>query len=65
MAALLRLPEVRKRVGLSTPTIYRLMKKGDFPGSVKLTPNGRAVAWLESEVDSWVESRQAERGEVA
>ncbi|MDN3523525.1 helix-turn-helix transcriptional regulator [Halomonas ramblicola] len=64
MAVLLRLPEVRKRVGLSTPTIYRLMKKGEFPRSVKLTPNGRAVAWKESDVDAWSESRPG-RGEVA
>lgn len=64
MAALLRLPEVRKLVGLSTPTIYRLMKKGEFPSSVKLTPNGRAVAWHKADVDAWIESRGV-RGEVA
>lgn len=55
MAVLLKLPEVRERVALSTPTIYRLIKKGDFPRPVHLGP--RAVAWVEDEVETWIEQR--------
>lgn len=32
----LRLPEVRKRVGLSTPTIYRHIAAGRFPRPVRI-----------------------------
>lgn len=62
MAVIIRLPEVRDMVGLSVPTIYRQMKQGAFPQSVKLTPNGRAVGWYKSEVEDWLESRRAADG---
>ncbi|WP_106231275.1 helix-turn-helix transcriptional regulator [Halomonas ventosae] len=63
MAVIIRLPEVRAMVGLSIPTIYRQMKQGTFPKSVKLTPNGRAVGWYRSEVEDWQASRrQTDKG---
>ena len=31
------------------------MSQGQFPKSVSI--GGRAVAWLESEVDSWIQER--------
>ncbi|WP_445005478.1 helix-turn-helix transcriptional regulator [Halomonas mongoliensis] len=65
MAALLKRPEVRQRTTLSDSSLYRLIEKGEFPRPIKVNPNGRAVAWLESEVDAWIESRLAEREEVA
>ena len=48
----LRLPEVRRRTGLSTATIYRMMDRGQFPSKVQLSVN--AVAWYESDVSRWV-----------
>jgi prophage regulatory protein len=62
---LLRLPEVKARIGLQTTQIYEYMARGDFPKSVKLCPSGRAVGWLESEVNAWIEARIAEREAVA
>lgn len=52
---ILRLPAVCNKIGLSKPTVYRLMKQGRFPKSVPLT-GIRAVGWIESEVDAWAES---------
>lgn len=52
---LLRLPEVIRRVGYSRPSIYRKIDRTEFPAPVQL--GGRAVAWLESEIDAWIESR--------
>lgn len=49
---LLRLPAVRERTGLSTPTIYRRQADGTFPMSVKIGMN--AVAWYESDIDDFV-----------
>ncbi|MEG3089598.1 helix-turn-helix transcriptional regulator [Sphingomonas sp. PB4P5] len=50
--SLVRLPEVRRRTGLSTPTIYRKMKVGEFPGRIALSAN--VVAWYESDINRWV-----------
>ena len=51
---LLRLPAVRDRTGLSTPTIYRRQAEGSFPKSIKIGLN--AVAWYESDIDEFVAS---------
>ncbi|HBP6664557.1 MULTISPECIES: helix-turn-helix transcriptional regulator [Pseudomonadaceae] len=56
---LIRRPEVRERVGLSTSTLYEMIAAGDFPAPI---PIGRqAVAWLESEVDAWIEQKIKQR----
>ena len=65
----IRLPEVLSRTGYGRTSIYRKMEDGSFPGSVKLggpleDPNvfdSRAVAWIEDEVEQWIESRIEER----
>ena len=65
----IRLPEVLTRTGYGRTTIYRKMEHGSFPRSVKLggppiDPNvfdSRAVAWIEDEVDQWIESTIEER----
>ena len=57
--AILRLPEVRKRTGLSRSTIYAYASRGQFPVSVPV--GERAVGWLEHEVSSWIRGRIASR----
>lgn len=52
---ILRMPAVRVRVGLSRSTIYEAISKGEFPSSISL--GARAVGWLESDIDAWLESR--------
>ena len=56
---LLRLPEVISRTGYKRSNIYQLMNLGDFPKSVQL--GRRAVAWLSSEIDQWIDDRVKER----
>ena len=53
---LLRRPDVEARTGLSRSTLYDWMKRGDFPQPVKL--GARMVAWRESDVTAWLDSRQ-------
>jgi prophage regulatory protein len=53
---LLRRPEVETRTGLSRSTLYDWMKRGKFPQPVKL--GARLVAWKESDVTTWLETRQ-------
>ena len=69
----IRLPEVLSRTGYGRTSIYRKMEEGTFPRSVKLggppiDPNvfdSRAVAWIEGEVEQWIESRMDERDSVS
>lgn len=56
-ARILRLAEVCRRTGLSRTTIWRLVKRGEFPRPRHLTKS--AVGWLERELNDWVESRPA------
>lgn len=53
--AILRLPAVKTSVGLSRSTIYQRIADGTFPNSVNL--GGRAVGWLESEIENWLAQR--------
>jgi prophage regulatory protein len=60
----LRLPAVQSRTGYSASTIWRQVKTGDFPKPVSIGPN--ATAWIEKEVDDWMQSRiSASRGQQA
>lgn len=53
--AIERLPVVMARTGRSRPSIYLDMKKGVFPQCFKV--GIRAVGWLSSYIDAWIESR--------
>lgn len=55
----LRRHAVQELTGLSRSTIYDLMAKGIFPRPVHLSV--RAVAWPESEITAWLESRKSLR----
>lgn len=62
--SLVRLSEVQRRTGYSKAWIYRLMSHGKFPASVKI--GTRAIAFVESEIDEWINQRIAEsRKDVA
>ena len=54
-AKLIKLPEVKRIVGLGTTSIYSLMKKGKFPQQV---PMGfvRCAFWSNIEIHKWKES---------
>ena len=51
---LLRIREVETRTTLSHSTIYRKMREGSFPESLKI--GARAVRWRESEIEAWLEA---------
>jgi prophage regulatory protein len=48
---------VRERTGLSRSTIWRLVRVGAFPPSIRISP-GRC-AWHEAAVDRWIASKLA------
>ena len=62
--SILRLPSVKSITKLSRSTIYLRIAAGTFPKPINL--GGRAVGWLEAEIQEWLErqvqaSRQAAR----
>lgn len=61
---LIRMSEIIRRTGYSKAWIYKLIAQGRFPQPVKI--GSRSIAFVESEVEEWVNQRIAEsRGEVA
>jgi prophage regulatory protein len=59
---ILRLPEVKRRSGLSRTSIYERVATRTFPAPVSL--GGRCVGWLEEELNAWVASRVASRDQA-
>ena len=59
----LRLPTVKARTGLSRSTIYLRISRGTFPAPVSL--GGRAVSWIEAEVNAWLTAQIAKRRPIA
>ncbi|WP_434998518.1 AlpA family transcriptional regulator [Pectobacterium brasiliense] len=56
---LLRLKLVEVKTGLKRSQIYLYMKEGAFPSSIKIGP--ASVAWLESEIDEWINFKLSNR----
>lgn len=50
---LIKLPAVKERTTLSTSEIYRRLEAGTFPVQIKV--GAKSVAWIEQEIDAWVE----------
>lgn len=55
----IKLADVKEITGLSRSSIYRKMSEKCFPGSIPL--GGKAVGWIEAEVQQWILERMAER----
>lgn len=55
----IRLPEVIKKTGLGRTSLYKMSTAGEFPASISL--GGKAMGWIEAEIDKWIEDRMAAR----
>lgn len=51
----IRLQEVMGKTGLSKSAIYSKIKEGEFPMSIPI--GSRTIAWVESDVDEWLQWR--------
>ena len=49
--------ELEKLFKVSPATIYRWIKEGNFPKSVKLSAN--MVRWKASDIEAWMTEREA------
>lgn len=58
MERMMRIPEIIQVTGLSSATIWRRVKTGDFPAPVRLGSMAtRSIGWREGEVQHWLDSR--------
>lgn len=53
----LRPAKVAEKLGVKKSTLTALRKRPDFPKPVRITD--RAIAFVESEVDAWIDSRRS------
>ena len=57
--SILRLPKVKNDTGLSRSAIYQRIAEGTFPKQINLG-GGRAVGWLEADIQNWIKQRLAD-----
>jgi prophage regulatory protein len=50
----LRVPDVIAKIGLSKPTLYRMLKAEEFPQPIVIRNSN---LWPEEAVDSWMEAQ--------
>jgi len=52
------------KLNISSAKLFDMVAKGIFPKPFKLIPGGRAVGWLEHEIDQWIlERKHADHGD--
>ena len=54
----LTIKEVSNLLGISVSTINRLIKKGEFPSKIKLSP-GRKV-FMKKEIEVWIDNKRSD-----
>ena len=52
----LTIKEVSKLIGISISTINRLIKKGEFPQKVKISP--RRLVFIKKEIEKWIDKKE-------
>lgn len=50
---MVKLDEVKRRVGLGKSMIYRLIQEGEFPVPYKISP--AASRWSDREIAAWID----------
>ena len=54
----LTIKEVSNLIGFSVSTINRLVKKGDFPLKVKISP--RRMVFMKKEIEVWIDNKRSD-----
>ena len=50
--------QVCQKMQISSAKLFDMVASGIFPKPFQLVPGGRAVGWLEQDVDQWILSRK-------
>lgn len=53
---IIRADALQAKAGITAQTAYRLERANNFPKRRQLS--GRAVGWVEEEIDQWLQSRE-------
>lgn len=51
--------QICAKLQISSAKLFDMVARGQFPKPFTLIPGGRAVGWLEADVDAWITSRKA------
>lgn len=57
---IIRKADLKREVGLSPTTVWRLERAGKFPRRIKISEH--VVGWLRRDIEAWLEERAAESG---
>ena len=49
--------QVCKKLNVSSAKLFDMIAKGQFPKPFVIVPEGRAVGWLDADVDAWIKTR--------
>lgn len=60
----IRHAQLCNKLKISSAKLFDMCAKGLFPKPFQLIPGGRAVGWLEHDVDSWILNRKNRAAEV-
>ncbi len=61
---IIRYDQACHKLKLSSAKLFDMVAKGQFPKPFTIVPGGRAVGWLEHEVDAWIMMRHDGAGEA-
>ncbi len=62
----IRHAQVCAKLQISSAKLFDMVARGQFPKPFSLIPGGRAVGWVEADIDTWILSRkQSGEGVVA
>jgi prophage regulatory protein len=56
--SIVRHKDVKQKLKISSAKLFDMVARGLFPKPFQIVPGGRAVGWLESDVDQWILDQQ-------
>ena len=54
----LSIKEVSELLGISVSTINRLIKRGDFPPKIKISP--RRIVFMKKQIQEWIDKKKSD-----
>ena len=54
----LNIKEVSELLGISVSTINRLIKRGDFPPKIKISP--RRMVFMKKQIEEWIDKKNSD-----
>ena len=57
--SVIRHQQVCQKMQISSAKLFDMVARGQFPKPFTLVPGGRAVGWLETDIDSYILGRKA------